>query len=61
MTLSQLVRGDTNHCKFCKECDSLGNCTRLNRCVGWEMANDREVKDCPKGDKNEEENRSRNS
>lgn len=51
MTLSQLVRGETNHCKFCKECDSLGNCTRLNRCVGWEMANNREVKDCPKGDK----------
>lgn len=55
MTLSQLIRGETNHCKFCNDCDNLGNCTRLNRCVGWEITNDREVEDCPRRKKHEEE------
>ena len=55
MTLSQIIRGDTNHCKFCKECDSIGNCALLKRCVGWEMANDRKVEDCPKERKKRDE------
>ena len=48
MTLSQIIRGDNNRCRFCKECDDIGNCSLLNRNVGWEMANDYKVGDCPK-------------
>lgn len=59
MSMSELIRGKNNHCKWCNYCDNIGNCSKIDRNVGWEMANNKEVEDdnCIKTrrNKNEEE------
>ena len=56
MTMSTLIRGKSNHCKWCNYCDNIGNCSKINRNVGWEITNNKEVTDygCPKRKKEEE-------
>ncbi|MBP5598638.1 MAG: hypothetical protein J6Y02_24955 [Pseudobutyrivibrio sp.] len=48
--LGRALMGKTNHCRWCNFCDDLGNCSKVKRCIGWEMANNIEVSDegCPK-------------
>ena len=57
MTLSELVNGRTNHCKFCKHCDNIGNCDIVERNVGWDIYMNKEVEDkrCPKFEEEKEE------
>lgn len=55
MSMSELIRGKSNHCKWCNYCDNIGNCSKINRNVGWEITNNKEVTDdgCPKRKKEE--------
>ena len=54
MSMADLIRGRTNHCRWCDCCDNIGNCSKINRNVGWEILNNEEVEDdnCPKTRRN---------
>lgn len=50
MSMADIYRGTTNHCRWCGFCDDLGNCSKIGRHIGWDMVNNKEVDDpkCPK-------------